>query len=73
MNAHRLEATLVEDRKLRLDDLPFPAGATVEVIILERQASPLADRVDYPLRGKPVHYDRPFDPAVPEEDWNALR
>lgn len=70
MNAHRIETTLVEDRKLRLDDLPFAAGAVVEVIILERQASSAADPVDYPLRGKPVYYDRPFDPAVPEDDWD---
>lgn len=73
MNAHRLETTLVEDRKLRLDDLPFPAGAMVEVIILERQADLAANPVDYPLRGKPVHYDRPFDAAVPEKDWDTLR
>ena len=27
----------------------------------------------YPLRGLPYKYERPFDPAVPLEDWDALR
>ena len=27
----------------------------------------------YPLRGLPYKYERPFDPAVPLEDWDALK
>ncbi len=27
----------------------------------------------YPLRGKVLHYETPFEPAVPLEDWEALR
>ena len=38
MNAHRIEAVLAEDKKLILEDLPFRAGDTVEVIVLERAA-----------------------------------
>jgi len=27
----------------------------------------------YPLRGTPYHYDEPFTPAVPAEDWEVLK
>lgn len=36
MNVPRIEAALTEDRKLTLEVLPFRAGDTVEVIVLER-------------------------------------
>jgi len=26
----------------------------------------------YPLRGKVIHYDDPYEPAVAAEDWEAL-
>ena len=28
---------------------------------------------DYPLRGEPVHLEDPHGPAVPSEDWEALK
>ena len=34
MNAHRMEATVTEDRTPLLDNLPFGAGQIVEVIML---------------------------------------
>lgn len=41
MNAHRLAATLRENGTLMLEGLPFQAGETVDVIILEQvKASP---------------------------------
>jgi hypothetical protein len=42
MSVYRIETTLSEDRTLLLDDLPFPAGAAVEVIIQERPVLPSA-------------------------------
>ncbi|MBF2049328.1 MAG: hypothetical protein EDM05_023995 [Leptolyngbya sp. IPPAS B-1204] len=76
MNAHKLAATLMEDGTLVLKGLPFHAGDTVEIIILEqpkeerpRQASP----GDYPLQGTVLRYDDPFEPAVPAEDWEVLK
>ncbi|BCL37125.1 hypothetical protein [Nostoc sp. MS1] len=73
MKAHRIETTLTEDGTLIIKDLPFQAGESVEIIILEsdthRQEANL-----YPLRGKqPYRYDDPFEPAVPLEDWEALQ
>jgi hypothetical protein len=68
--AHRIETVLSEDGKLTLDNLPFRAGQTVEVIVLpaSRSASPPS----HPLRGTVLRYDRPTDP-IADTDWGALR
>lgn len=70
MNAHRIETTLVEDSELLLRNLPFRAGARVEVIILE-QETPKTGKDRYPLRGTVLHYDDPTAP-IATEDWEAL-
>jgi hypothetical protein len=71
MQAYRVETTLKHDGTLTLRDLPFQAGEVVEVIILAQPpASPRQNR--YPLRGRPVHYERPTEP-VAQEHWDALR
>jgi hypothetical protein len=77
MKAHKLAATLMEDGTLVLKGLPFHAGDTVEIIILEQSkeqpASP-SQQTEYPLQGKqPYRYDDPFEPAVPAEDWEVLK
>lgn len=69
-SAHHLEVTLSQDGKLVLDELPFRAGQTVEVIILASQ--PAANGREYPLRGKPITYVDATDPVAPE-DWEALQ
>jgi hypothetical protein len=77
MNAHKLAATLMEDGTLVLKGLPFHAGDTVEIIILEQpkeQPTSLPKQAEYPLQGKqPYRYDEPFEPAVPFEDWEVLK
>ncbi len=70
MNAHRIETTLAENRTLTLENLPFEAGAAVEIIVLERDAKP---RPTFPLRGTAARYEAPFEPAAPAEDWDVLR
>lgn len=68
MQAYHSETKLVKDGILTLENLPFHAGDTVEVIVLERKRS--VDNLNpYPLRGTPSTYIRPMDP-VAEEDWN---
>lgn len=65
--AHRIETVLIEDGKLALDNLPFRAGQTVEVIVLAAaQAGPL---IDHPMRGMVLRYD---DPTAPVSDSDAL-
>jgi len=77
MNAHKLAATLMEDGTLVLKGLPFYAGDTVEIIILEQPKEQLESShspTEYPLQGKqPYRYDDPFEPAVPVEDWEVLK
>jgi hypothetical protein len=70
MSAHHIEITLAQDGKLTLDELPFHAGDTVEVIILGRQTKP--NGREYPLRGQPITYVDPTDP-VAEADWDAIQ
>lgn len=72
MNAHRIETTVNPDGTLLLKDLPFQPGDQVEVIIIESTpALPPAGENRYPLRGKPLHYDAPFEP-VAEAEWDLL-
>jgi len=68
--AHRIEK-LQSDGTLTLENLPFQAGQTVEVIVLPYPVAP-GEEKPYPLRGIPVRYDRPTE-SVAEEDWEALR
>ena len=70
MNAHRIETTLPENRTLTLRDVPLEAGAAIEIIVLERSEKA---RPTYPLRGTTAHYEAPFEPASPAEDWDVLR
>jgi len=63
MEAIRLETTIEYDGRI---DVPgVHAGDAVEVIVLLR--SPRAKA--YPLRGTPYTFPNPFDPAIPESDW----
>jgi hypothetical protein len=80
MIAHKVQAIVTEDGKLLLQGLPFQAGARVEVIVLDESAdiaestAQQAATDKYPLCGKqPYHFEAPFSPAVPLEDWNALK
>jgi hypothetical protein len=73
MQAYRMETIVQPDGRLTLQNLPLPEGEKVEVIILVQQ--PEFKKSDkYPLRGsQPYRYDNPFEPAVPEEDWEVYK
>jgi len=68
---YRTEKRLTEDGAITLDNLPFNAGDSVEIIIISRAGQPGEQR-DYPLRGKVIRYDDPSEP-VAQEDWEALK
>lgn len=79
MNAHHIETILTENGTLMLQDLPFQAGDTVEVIILQRHKlqpteAPIShsDSNPYLLRGTVIRYDDPTEP-VALEDWEVLQ
>ncbi|MBI1762899.1 MAG: hypothetical protein HYR56_15825 [Acidobacteria bacterium] len=80
MQAYRVETTVAPDGSLTLSNLPFLTGERVEVIVrssffqapsAETDAKNEAER--YPLRGMPIVYHDPFEPAVPESDWEIYR
>jgi hypothetical protein len=68
--AHRSETVLTEDGKLLINNLPFRAGQSVEVIVLPTAPPPVPG--DHSLKGTVLRYDRPNDP-VAVEDWDALK
>jgi hypothetical protein len=69
MQAVRTTATVSEGKTITVEQLPFPAGARVEVIILPEEKPPQPAE-KYPLRGTPVAYKDPTKP-VAESDWEA--
>ncbi len=73
MQAYKVESTVQTEGVLTLRNLPFPPGQKVEVLILVQQSdSEKADK--YSLRNsQPYRYDDPFEPAVPEEDWEVYK
>jgi hypothetical protein len=71
MKAYRAEATVSDDKSLVLKAVPFRAGDTVEVIVLEASERQQAKN-PYPLRGTPIRYDDPTEP-VAESDWDVLK
>jgi hypothetical protein len=72
VSAYRVETVLTEDGKLLIEGLPFRAGESVEIIVLERQTSSPSTN-QFPLQGTVLRYDDPFEPAVPIEDWEVLQ
>ncbi len=72
MKALRFEAVPSEKGKLTLLDDSLELGKSVEVIILLPEYKQPANN-PYTLRGTLLKYDQPFEPAVPAEDWNAIR
>ena len=70
MSTHHVEITLAQDGKLMLEELPFRAGDTVEVIILARRTK--SNEREYSLRGQPIKYVEPTDP-VALADWDAIQ
>ncbi len=69
MDAVCLKTTISQDGKLLIKGLPFRKGEKVEVVVRTHTAE---QTVRYPLRGKPIHYAKPFD-SVAEDDWEALK
>jgi hypothetical protein len=71
MAAVRLQTVISSDGTLTLKGLPALAGHLVDVIVSDAKVAAAQDS-KYPLRGKPLRYERPFD-SVSEADWEAVR
>jgi len=71
MQAYKVRSHVGEDGSVTVENLPFPAGEAVEVIVLS-DARKLREQQRYPLRGTVIQYIDPTSP-VAEDDWEALR
>jgi hypothetical protein len=71
MRAYKVRGHAGEDGSLTVENLPFPAGEAVEVIVLS-EARKRKEQQRYPLRDTVIQY---IDPTMPvaEDDWEALR
>lgn len=64
-----METAVERGGTLILDGLPFHKGEMVEVIVLSKTPNRRGSE-HYPLRGKPLRYDAPTEPASHSE-WEA--
>ncbi len=67
--------TSVQNNTLIIQGLDSINNKEVEVIILpltNNEKDPKAS-TEYALRGKLLKYEDPFEPAIPEEDWEVLK
>ena len=66
----------VSSSNLEVPELEQFIGKEVEIVVTEVPA-PEAEEQEapdrFPLRGTVLRYDDPYGPAVPPEDWEALR
>lgn len=68
----QIHAAIADDGTLTVSKVPLPAGTQVELTI-RAPSMDSAGEVTYPLRGKPVTYVDPFEPATLESDWESLQ
>ena len=69
MAAVHLQTMVGGNGTLTLRGLPSLAGHRVDVFV--RDAAVTQSRIGkYPLRGRPLRYEKPFD-SVAEADWEA--
>ncbi|HSI73245.1 MAG TPA: hypothetical protein VK934_08705 [Fimbriimonas sp.] len=67
MRVVTLETTVGKDGIAHIPNLP--PGERVQVTIL---ASSPAVEPTHSLRGTPFRLDKPFDPMIPEDEWDSL-
>ena len=82
-HAHETEAVVQPDGTLRVEGVPFGAGEWVRVVLLSpplpgprRHSAEEVERsrrTRQGLRGTVLRYDDPFGPAVPPDEWEAMK
>jgi hypothetical protein len=74
MQAIRVTRTL-DSETIYLPQLRPLLGQQVEIIVLSAEKSvpgSVSEKVTTnPLAGSVIHYENPFDPAVPASEWEA--
>lgn len=71
MQTYHIETTMINNGTLIINELPFRAGEKIEVILRRRSLEKQSNE-KYPLRGKLIRYDHPFE-SVAENDWDAMQ
>ena len=71
MELHQIQKPVLPNGTIVIDELPFEAGELVNITI--EKAAKIDPDNPYPLRGTPYRYDDPFGPAVPLDEWDALK
>lgn len=68
METFKTKATVKNNHKIQIDNVPFKDGETVVITVdIVKEDVPV-----YPLWGTTYKYDNPFEPAVPPEEWEVL-
>jgi hypothetical protein len=74
---HLSDDAVVQDGKIVLSHLPFAGGQHVRVIVAENSPEPAKrlsiQDVRQQLKGKVEHFDDPFEPMIPSDDWEMLK
>ena len=71
MELHHIQTPVLPNGTIVIDEVPFEVGEMVNVTI--EKAKKFDPDNPYPLRGTPYSYEDPFGPAIPLEDWDALK
>lgn len=71
----RINDIVVRDGKLVLSNLPFAEGQHVQVLVdaLATDKKATISDIRASLRGGVQRHDDPFEPVIPERDWEMLR
>jgi len=71
MQTYRLETIVAEKGVLNIKGLPLHPGERVDVTVKSWRLDDKIQKNRYPLRGKPIKYNAPFD-SVAENDWEVF-
>ena len=71
METLRVEKIIQSNGTIILENLSFDEGEIVEIVISKPESE--SEKSRYPLRGTTYKYENLFEPAVPSEDWEALK
>lgn len=69
--AYRVQSQVSPEGTLKLENVPFHPGETVEVIVLAEERLD-REQPRYPLRGQPLTYRNPME-GVSTSEWDAVQ
>jgi len=67
MQTYHVETVVSEKGVLNIKGLPLHPGERVEIIVKSRRIDDKTQNNRYPLRGKRIHYKKPFDGVAENE------